>query len=89
MEPLAIAPHQVDTKAWIFSSGWWNDPKGDADQAALVVGSGQVAPDKLTSATAWLSTNSRNLLTHRPQELHLTHQEVWLRGQLVTQLSLE
>ena len=48
---LAIAPHQVDTKAWIFSSGWWNDPKGDADQAALVVGSGQVAPDKLTSAS--------------------------------------
>ena len=47
---LAIAPHQVDTKAWVFSSGWWNDPKGDADQAALVVGSGQVAPDKLTSA---------------------------------------
>jgi hypothetical protein len=48
---LAIAPHQVDTKAWVFSSGWWKDPKGDADQAALVVGSGQVAPDKLTSAS--------------------------------------
>lgn len=47
---LAIAPHQVDTKAWVFSSGWWNDPKGDADQAVLIVGSGQVAPDKLTSA---------------------------------------
>jgi hypothetical protein len=47
---LAIAPHQVDTKAWVFSSGWWNDPKGDADQAALIVASGQVAPDKLTSA---------------------------------------
>jgi hypothetical protein len=48
---LAIAPHQVDTKAWVFSSGWWKDPKGDADQAALIVGSGQVAPDKLTSAS--------------------------------------
>ena len=48
---LAIAPHQVDTKAWVFSSGWWKDPKGDADQAVLVVGSGQVAPDKLTSAS--------------------------------------
>ena len=48
---LAIAPHQVDTKAWVFSSGWWSDPKGDADQAALIVGSGQVTPDKLTSAS--------------------------------------
>jgi hypothetical protein len=48
---LAVAPHQVDTKAWVFSSGWWSDPKGDADQAALIVGSGQVAPDKLTSAS--------------------------------------
>ena len=48
---LAIAPHQVDTKAWVFSSGWWNDPKGDADQAVLVVASGQVAPDKLTAAS--------------------------------------
>ncbi|CAB4537584.1 unannotated protein [freshwater metagenome] len=48
---LAIAPHQVDTKAWVFSSGWWKDPNGDADQAALIVGSGQVTPDKLTSAS--------------------------------------
>jgi hypothetical protein len=48
---LAIAPHQVDSKAWVFSSGWWKDPKGDADQAVLVVGPGQVAPDKLTSAS--------------------------------------
>jgi hypothetical protein len=48
---LAIAPHQVDTKAWVFSSGWWKDPKGDADQAALVVAPGQVAPDKLTASS--------------------------------------
>jgi hypothetical protein len=48
---LAIAPHQVDTKAWVFSSGWWLDPKGDADQAALVVAPGQVTPDKLTASS--------------------------------------
>ena len=48
---LAIAPHQVDTKAWVFSSGWWNDPKGDAEQAIIVVASGQVTPDKLTAAS--------------------------------------
>ena len=47
---LAIAPHQVDSKAWVFSSGWWNDSKGDADQALLIVATGQVAPDKLTAA---------------------------------------
>jgi len=48
---LAIAPHQVDSNAWVFSSGWWNDPNGDADQAALVIGSGQVTPDKLTASS--------------------------------------
>jgi hypothetical protein len=48
---LAIAPHQVDTKAWVFSSGWWNDAKGDADQAVMVISSGQPTPDKLTSAS--------------------------------------
>lgn len=50
---LAIAPHQVDSKAWVFSSGWWKDEKGDADQALLVVASGQVTPDKLTQASGF------------------------------------
>ena len=48
---LAIAPHEVDTKAWVFSSGWWTDAKGDAAQAVLVVASNQVAPDKLTASS--------------------------------------
>jgi len=48
---LAIAPHEVDTSQWIFSIGWWNDPKGDATQALIVISSGQVSPDKLTSAS--------------------------------------
>ena len=48
---LAIAPHQVDTSVWVFSSGWWNDPNGDPDQAVLLVASGQVAPDKLTASS--------------------------------------
>lgn len=34
-----------------FSTGWFNDPKGDSVQALLVIGSGQVTPDKLTSAS--------------------------------------
>ena len=48
---LAIAPHEVDTSQWIFSIGWWKDPKGDATQALIVIGSGQAKPDKLTAAT--------------------------------------
>ncbi len=48
---LSIAPHQVDSSKWIFSSGWWQDPRGDADQALIVVGSGQVAPDRLTASS--------------------------------------
>ncbi|MBU6243141.1 MAG: hypothetical protein KGP06_03680 [Acidobacteria bacterium] len=48
---LAIAPHEVDNSQWIFSTGWWSDPKGDATQLLMVIGSGQVAPDKLTAAS--------------------------------------
>ncbi|MCX6425746.1 MAG: hypothetical protein WCI68_00520 [Actinomycetes bacterium] len=47
---LAIAPHEVDNSQWIFSTGWFNDPKGDATQLLLIVGAGQITPDKLTSA---------------------------------------
>lgn len=48
---LAIAPHEVDSAQWIFSTGWWSDPKGDFVQAVIVLAAGQVAPDKLTAAT--------------------------------------
>ena len=48
---LAIAPHEVDTSQWIFSIGWWNDPKGDATQALIVIGSGQVKPDKISASS--------------------------------------
>jgi hypothetical protein len=48
---LAVARHEVDTSQWVFSTGWWNDPKGDANQALIMLSSGQVSPDKLTSAS--------------------------------------
>jgi hypothetical protein len=48
---LAIAPHEVDNSQWIFSTGWFNDPKGDSLQALLVIGSGQLTPDKLTASS--------------------------------------
>mgnify|MGYP003334620061 CR=1 FL=1 len=46
---LAVAPHQVDPSAWIFSVGWWKDASGDPMQAIISTSSGQVTPDKLTS----------------------------------------
>jgi hypothetical protein len=48
---LAIAPHEVDTSQWIFSIGWWNDPKGDATQTLIMIGSGQVTPDKIRASS--------------------------------------
>ena len=48
---LAIAPHEVDTAHWIFSTGWFADPKGDATQALMVISGSQVQPDKLTSSS--------------------------------------
>ena len=47
---LAIAPHEVDSSMWIFSTGWWQDPAGDPQQLLLNVVSGKPTPDKLTAA---------------------------------------
>ncbi len=47
---LSIAPHEVDTSKWVFSTGWWQDPAGDPRQLFLVIGDGQKNPDQLTSA---------------------------------------
>jgi hypothetical protein len=48
---LAVAPHQVDTNAWIFSSGWWVDARGDADQAVMQIPTGKITPDKLNASS--------------------------------------
>jgi len=48
---LAIAPEPVDTTKWIFSTGWWTNPDGDATQVMMNIGGGQVTPDKLTAAS--------------------------------------
>lgn len=45
---LAIAPHEVDSSKWIFSTGWWSNPAGDARQLLLTISSGQPTPDRLT-----------------------------------------
>ncbi len=47
---LSIAPHEVDTSKWVFSTGWWQDPAGDPRQVMLVIEDGQKTPDQLTSA---------------------------------------
>ena len=45
---LAIAPHEVDSTQWIFSTGWWKDPAGDPHQFMFNLENGKTAPDKLT-----------------------------------------
>ena len=63
---LAIAPHEVDTSQWIFSTGWWSDPKGDATQALMVISSGQVTPDKLTSASGAITYQLEQISYQEP-----------------------
>lgn len=48
---LSIAPHEVDTVKWIFSTGWWQDPKGDPAQWLITIAAGQPTPDKLTTSS--------------------------------------
>ena len=47
---LSISPHEVDTEQWVFSIGWFTDPKGDFPQILLDIPAGQPAPSQLTSA---------------------------------------
>jgi len=44
---LTLAQHPVDPTQWIFSTGWWTNPSGDARQAVIEIGDGQPAPDTL------------------------------------------
>jgi hypothetical protein len=48
---LAIAPHEVDTSKWIFSTGWWADPAGDPQQFLINISGNQPTPDKLTTSS--------------------------------------
>ena len=48
---LSISPDAVDTSKWIFSTGWWSDPRGDPTQAMVIIADGQPTPDKLTAAS--------------------------------------
>jgi hypothetical protein len=47
---LSISPHEVDTEQWVFSIGWFTDPKGDFPQMLLDIPAGKPAPAQLTSA---------------------------------------
>jgi hypothetical protein len=47
---LSISPHEVDTEQWVFSIGWFTDPKGDFPQMLLDIPAGKPAPTQLTSA---------------------------------------
>ena len=48
---FAIAKHEVDTSKWILSTGWYQDPNGDAMQFVINLGADQPAPDKLTPSS--------------------------------------
>jgi hypothetical protein len=48
---LSISPHHVDVDQWVFSIGWFNDPKGDFQQMILSVPTGKPAPSSLTASS--------------------------------------
>jgi len=48
---LSISPHEVDVDQWVFSIGWFNDPKGDLQQMILDVSTGKPAPSSLTASS--------------------------------------
>lgn len=48
---LSISPHEVDVDQWVFSVGWFTDPKGDLQQMILDVSTGKPAPSSLTASS--------------------------------------
>lgn len=44
---LSIVPHWVQPTSWIFSAGWWADPRGDSTQLLIDVAEGQQNPGQL------------------------------------------
>jgi len=46
---LAIVPHAVQPRWWMFSIGWWQNPAGDSVQLVIDLRPGQPAPAELTS----------------------------------------
>ncbi|MDO8795149.1 MAG: hypothetical protein Q7J25_11070 [Vicinamibacterales bacterium] len=45
---LSLVPHWVQPSRWIFSTGWWADPAGDATQRLMVIPPGVPPPSALT-----------------------------------------
>lgn len=41
---LSIVPHWVQPSSWVFSTGWWADPRGDATQMLMEIADGQPEP---------------------------------------------
>ena len=48
---LALAPHGVQPGTWIFSTGWWQDERGEPAQWMIDLRAGQPAPSQLTAAS--------------------------------------
>lgn len=63
---LAIAPEPVDTTKWIFSTGWWTNPDGDATQVMMNIGGEQVTPDKLTAASGLVAYQLVTFVVNNP-----------------------
>lgn len=63
---LAIAPEPVDTTKWIFSTGWWTNPDGDATQVMMNIDGGQVTPDKLTAASGLVAYQLVTFVVNNP-----------------------
>ena len=63
---LAIAPHEVDSTKWIFSTGWWSDPAGDPHQMMLTIDGSKPTPDKLTAANGLVAYQLTSFVPNEP-----------------------
>jgi len=90
---LAIVPHSVQPGRWIFSIGWWTDPRGDPRQLLLEVRSGQPRPSELTAASGvvvyrlWSWQNSPAPVNDAPNAIGYDLVPVGVQGVVALQVN--
>jgi hypothetical protein len=63
---LALVPHNVDSKHWIFSTGWFSNPAGDFKHYMIVPEGGAPNPDKLTASSGLVAYRVVSFVVNEP-----------------------
>ena len=93
---LAIVPHAVQPRRWMFSTGWWQNPAGDPVQLVIDLQPGQPTPAELTRDAGivvyqlknWMySPNDTGPPSNAPRPINYDILPYFLKGIVVVQVN--